>query len=143
MRVTSFLFVLFVALALGSCATVDQDSPGDQGDDDVVSSDDDTDDDDTGDDDDTPIECLGSVYGDAPTINPDSPVYEDADYSQAEVTELFEQARQANSDAYRAYAFAWQHGELLECGFCACSCNAMSINHWSNHDCFKDMHGFT
>ena len=84
---------------------------------------------------------LGTMYPDAPAIDPDAPVYEDASWTQAEVTAAFAEAKAQNTYAYQAYRAASELGSLLECPFCACGC-APSIGHRSAIDCFKDMHGF-
>ena len=89
------------------------------------------------------VSCeLGSVYPDAEVIDSDDPTYSDGNWTQAEAQEAFAEARQDNTDAYRAYAAARDHAELLECAFCDCGC-ASSVEHLSAVDCFKDMHGFS
>ncbi|NOY25094.1 MAG: hypothetical protein GXP62_04390 [Oligoflexia bacterium] len=90
------------------------------------------------------IECtLGSVYGDAPTIDPDNPVYSDSEWTQADIEAAFAQAQADNTTAYQAYHFAASaDGSILECAFCACGC-ATTQGHLSAIDCFKDMHGFS
>lgn len=85
---------------------------------------------------------LGSVYPDAHVIDPDTPNYSDAHWTQAEVEEAFVEAASDDSRAYQAYAAARDHADLLECAFCDCGC-APSVDHLSAVDCFKDMHGFT
>ena len=129
------LMLLCGVVWIASCATP---GPGSTGDDDTVASDDDTGDDDAV----QPIECLGSVYGDAPSIDPDYPIYDGEDYTQQEVTEAFAEARAQNSYAYQAYRIARDNPELMECAFCSCGC-AVTEGHISAVDCFKDMHGFT
>lgn len=87
-------------------------------------------------------ECtLGSFYADRDVINPDDPVYEDANWSQAEVTEKFAEAKATDAQSYRAYKIAYQYPDLMQCGFCPCGCDR-SLGHLSAVDCFKDMHGF-
>jgi hypothetical protein len=84
---------------------------------------------------------LGSLYGDAQVIDPDDPVYEDAAFDQAEVEQLFAEARDQGNETYGAYAAAREHAAALEYAFCSCGC-ASTIDHLSAVDCFKDMHGF-
>ena len=129
-------------------ATNDDDANDDDAiadDDDAIGNDDDiANDDDVANDDDTAsVTCLGSVYGpDVPNIDPDDPIYEDDQYSQEQVTEMFEEAAAANNTAYQAYAISLQYPDVVECAFCACGCRT-SDEHLSAVDCFKDMHGFT
>jgi len=86
---------------------------------------------------------LGTIYPTAGVIDPDNPVYSGSDYSQAEVTAAFDEARADDSMAYRAYKAAYTWPDVMECAFCSCGCADMSIDHQSAVDCFKDMHGFT
>lgn len=86
--------------------------------------------------------CLGSVYPDSGVIDPDDPKFSDEMYDTAQVKLMFQQAKTANSNAYKAYKAALKYPELLECGFCNCGCAAPPANHISAIDCFKDMHGF-
>lgn len=87
---------------------------------------------------------LGSLYEGQPSIDPDDPGdYSEEGWSNEDVIAAFEQAKADDSDAYRAYLFARDHSELLECAFCACGCSITDEGHLSASDCFKDMHGFT
>jgi hypothetical protein len=89
------------------------------------------------------VSCdLGTVYPSQQVIDPDNPVYQDASVTQAEVTEMFAQAKAEDTSAYRAYRAARDFVEYMECPFCACGCAAGS-GHLSAIDCFKDTHGFT
>ena len=84
---------------------------------------------------------LGSVYGGRPPINPDDPQYEDANWTQEQVTEAFAMAKAKNSIAYRAYKAAYAHPDIITCAFCPCGCSK-GAGHKSGVDCYKDMHGF-
>jgi uncharacterized protein with PCYCGC motif len=90
---------------------------------------------------DGPPECLGTMYPGIGPIDPDAPVFSDANWTQDEVTAAFLEAKAQNSDAYRAYKAALLLGDILECAFCTCGCHE-SIGHLSSADCYKDMHGF-
>jgi len=90
---------------------------------------------------DGPIECFGTVYPGIAPIDPDNPVYSDAEWTQQEVTEAFAEAKAGNTLAYKAYKAAYELGDILECAFCACGCEPL-VGHLSATDCFKDMHGF-
>jgi hypothetical protein len=85
---------------------------------------------------------LGSAFPDKPIIDPDAPVYQDADWTQDEVTQAFAQAKLDYSSAYRAYQAARKNEAYMTCAFCNCGCSEAS-GHLSAIDCFKDMHGFT
>lgn len=90
----------------------------------------------------TGIVCsLGTMYPDRTVIDPDAPVYQDADWTQQAVTTAFAEAKAQNSQAYRAYKAANKYTQYLQCAFCACGC-ATSPGHKSAIDCYKDMHGF-
>jgi hypothetical protein len=84
---------------------------------------------------------LGTLYPDRQVIDPDNPVYEDAEWSQETVQQMFTSAKAQDAAAYRAYKAARQHAYLLEWAFCACGCDD-SAHHVSAVDCFKDMHGY-
>ena len=86
-------------------------------------------------------DCLGSIYPDRGVINPDDPQYEDNIYTFEQVRQMFAQAKQENSRAYRAYKAAYTYSHLANCAFCACGCSESS-GHLSAVDCFKDIHGF-
>lgn len=89
-----------------------------------------------------PVACtLGTVYPNSSVIDPDNPKYSDSKYTAVQVKTEFAQAKQFNSKAYKAYKAAFEHPELMECGFCPCGCQTLD-GHESAIDCFKDMHGF-
>ena len=75
-------------------------------------------------------------------IDPDAPVFNDASWTQAKVSQVFVEAKGQNTSAYLAYKAARDYAHVLDCAFCSCGC-APSIGHLSAIDCFKDMHGFT
>ena len=85
---------------------------------------------------------LGTMYPGTGVIDPDAPVFSDANWPQDKVTQTFAQAKTDASTAYLAYRAARDYAKYLDCAFCACGC-AQSIGHLSAIDCFKDMHGFT
>lgn len=91
---------------------------------------------------DGPVECFGTIYPGIDPIDPDAPIYSDADWTQEQVTVAFDDAKAGNTLAYRAYKAAYELGDILECAFCACGCASL-VDHVSAMDCFKDMHGFT
>ncbi len=86
---------------------------------------------------------LGTIYPGVPVIDPDAPVYSDADWTQEEVEAAFAAAKAEDNIYYRGYLAADKYPDLLECAFCSCGCAKASIHHRSDVDCFKDMHGFT
>ena len=85
---------------------------------------------------------LGSEHPDREVIDPDDPDYEDSNWTADQVQDAFAEARAEDDDAYRAYAAARDHADLLECPFCDCGCGPGN-GHLSAVDCFKGMHGFT
>jgi hypothetical protein len=91
----------------------------------------------------TALSCeLGSMYPNQGVIDPDAPVFEDANWDQAKVSDAFAKAKADGTTAYLAYRAARDYTQHLDCAFCACGC-APGIGHRSAIDCFKDMHGFT
>ena len=93
-------------------------------------------------DDDTPPTCLESVYPDEGVIDPDDPQFEDSTRTREQVQSMFAHAKETNSDVYWAYKAASDSPELIQCAYCACGC-AITEDHLSAIDCFKDLHGFT
>jgi hypothetical protein len=88
-----------------------------------------------------PVVCYASQNPAKPIIDPDNPVYSDADYTATQVKDIFAKAKAENSAPYRAYKAARDNAEVLACGRCACGC-VRSLGHLNADDCFKDMHGF-
>jgi hypothetical protein len=84
----------------------------------------------------------GTKYPNANVIDPDSPVYEDASWTQQEVVDNFVEAKSLGLPAYPAYRAAREHSQYLECAYCKCGCGGPTLAHQSAIDCFKDMHGF-
>ena len=85
---------------------------------------------------------LGTMYPGEPLIDPDAPVFDDANWSQAKVSDAFAKAKLDGAKPYLAYKAARDSAKVLDCAFCNCGC-APGIGHKSAIDCFKDMHGFT